>query len=185
LAPSQARLLGLLAVLLVVASLAIFPKLGQRALSGDTVNTSTLDYTPRAIPQLALKTPGSGSEAVDAFERNPFTFGAPPTPTRNLTPPPTRHVAIRPTPAPTPTWDPSRPTPTPPPPRFTRTYLGYFGPARLRVAAFRQDGRIEVATTGDILDDVFIIREIGLETVEIGFVGYPEKEVTRVPIAEN
>jgi len=38
---------------------------------------------------------------------------------------------------------------------------------------------------GEILDKVFIIREIGHESVLIGFVGYDSSEDTRVPLAED
>jgi hypothetical protein len=38
---------------------------------------------------------------------------------------------------------------------------------------------------GDVLDDVFIVREIGFESVIIGFVGYDPSEDTRVPLSEN
>jgi hypothetical protein len=73
----------------------------------------------------------------------------------------------------------------PPPPPFDRSYLGHFGPGRSPVAVFRNGEKLEVAIEGEVLDEVFILREIGLESVLIGFVGYPEKETTRVPLAEN
>jgi hypothetical protein len=36
-----------------------------------------------------------------------------------------------------------------------------------------------------VLDDIFIVREIGLESVLIGFVGYDPSEDTRVPLSEK
>jgi hypothetical protein len=47
-----------------------------------------------------------------------------------------------------------------------------------------------VATVGKVLEDakgkeIFIVREIGLESVVIGFVGYDRSEDTRVPLAEK
>jgi len=78
-----------------------------------------------------------------------------------------------------------------PPPPFDRKYLGYLGPSYLKVAAFRRRGAepditvIDVGAEGEILDDVFIIREIGHESVLIGFVGYDSSEDTRVPLAED
>jgi hypothetical protein len=58
------------------------------------------------------------------------------------------------------------------------------------VAAFRRKGEdssteIDVAIVGTVLDGVFIVREIGLESVVIGFVGYAPSEDTRVPLSEN
>ena len=78
-----------------------------------------------------------------------------------------------------------------PPPPFVRKYIGYFGPSHLRVAAFRRQGdepdtiKIDVGIEGEVLDDAFIIREIGLESVIIGFVGYDVSEDTRVPLADD
>ena len=98
---------------------------------------------------------------------------------------------------------PPRPTPTPrtalgadgqvmpPPPPFNREYLGHFGPIPFQVAAFRSggdqpgDSEIEVAVVGGVLDDIFIVREIGLESVVIGFVGYDPSEDTRVPLSDK
>jgi hypothetical protein len=128
-------------------------------------------------------------------ERNPFAFGPPPTPTPNLTPKPTRPP--RPTMAPRRTPTPrvalgADGRPKPPPPPFDRDYIGYFGPLELQVAAFRKKGmgpdvgrQVEVALVGDVLDEIFIVREIGLESVVIGFVGYDPSEDTRVSLADN
>lgn len=98
---------------------------------------------------------------------------------------------------------PPRPTPTPriaigtdgepkpPPPPFNREYIGHFGPGLMQVAAFRREGEesgsseIDVAVAGSVLDGIFIVREIGLESVVIGFVGYAPSEDTRVPLSEN
>ena len=44
---------------------------------------------------------------------------------------------------------------------------------------------IDVAMVGDVLDDIFIVREIGLESVIIGFVGYALSEDTRVPLSDK
>ena len=38
---------------------------------------------------------------------------------------------------------------------------------------------------GDVLDGIYIVREIGLESVLIGFVGYARSEDTRVPLSEK
>ena len=81
--------------------------------------------------------------------------------------------------------------PKPPPPPFNREFIGYFGPAPVLVAAFRSSAggagssQIDVAVVGDVLDGIFIVREIGLESVLIGFVGYDPSEDTRVPLSEK
>jgi hypothetical protein len=79
----------------------------------------------------------------------------------------------------------------PPPPPFDRDFIGHFGPVDLQVAAFRVRGddpdisQIEVASVGDVIDGIFIVREIGFESVMIGFVGYDPSEDTRVPLADQ
>ncbi len=61
----------------------------------------------------------------------------------------------------------------------------------MHVAAFRKkdeeagSSEIDVAVAGAVLDGVFIVREIGLESVVIGFVGYAPSEDTRVPLSED
>ena len=44
---------------------------------------------------------------------------------------------------------------------------------------------VEVAVLGEVLDGTFIICDIGLESVEIGFVGYSEEVTTRVPLSDR
>jgi len=192
--PDQLRLLVLLAILVVAGGVAISRMIGQGGLAEGGGRKAGAEYEPRDLPQLAEVSTWEDGEIDAITSRNPFTFGAPPTPTRNLTPQPTRPVL--------PTRVP-RDTPTPrlymgddgnvkgPPPPFDRKYLGYFGPSYLKVAAFRRPGAepetilVDVGAEGEILSDVFIIREIGLESVLIGFVGYDSSEDTRVPLAED
>jgi hypothetical protein len=185
------RAIVLLVILAAVSVVFVIKNLGRGGIGSREIKSTDLTYTPRPLPELEVGVEGWGPSVGggDSFERNPFTFGAPPTPTRNLTPSPTRVPPPPRTPRPTPTPQTARGIDgevLPPPPPFNRTYIGFFGPRRLQVAAFRdKDNRIEVAVVGDVLDDVYIVREIGLESVTIGFVGYAEEEDTRVPLAEN
>lgn len=194
LTPEQLRLTVLVAILVIVGGIAASRLIRTGGLTATGGRASEASYEARDLPHLVQITTPAEGEAEALTSRNPFTFGAPPTPTRNLTPPPTR--------PPLPTRAP-RPTPTPrtyrgedgnikgPPPPFTRKYLGYFGPAYLKVAAFRGPGdepettKIDVGIEGEVLDDAFIIREIGHESVVIGFVGYDISEDTRVPLADD
>ncbi len=194
LTPEQIRLLVLVAILVVVGGVAISRMIGRSGLAEVAGRKAGAEYESRDLPQLAEVSTWEEGEVDAITSRNPFTFGAPPTPTRNLTPPPTRPVP--------PTRVP-RATPTPriiigsdgkqkgPPPPFVRKYLGYFGPAHLKVAAFRRPGLepgttvIDVGVEGEILEEAFIIREIGHESVLIGFVGYKSSEDTRVPLADD
>lgn len=188
----RTRLMVLLAVLAVLAVVAIATTLRQGRLAGGSAAGDQIEYEPHNLPRLEVALLEDGDGAVGAGNRSPFTFGAPPTPTPR--PPTPTRPAVETTPRPTPTPRMARGANgeiKPPPPPFDREYLGYFGPLRLQVAAFRKSGKepdakeVEVATAGEVLDDIFIIREIGLESVVIGFVGYDRSEDTRVPLSEK
>lgn len=189
----RTRLAVLLTILVVVAAAALVMTLRRGRLSGGSAAGAQIDYEPHDLPRLEVALLDDTSRTLGDGNRNPFTFGAPPTPTPRP-PTPTRPAAEAAPPRPTPTPRLARGAAgevLPPPPPFDREYLGYFGPVRLQVAAFRKPGEepgtseVEVATAGDVLDDIFIVREIGLESVVIGFVGYDRSEDTRVPLSEQ
>jgi len=185
-----AILAGLLLVMLVVAAVQL---LRTRSTVTGGPSGKRITYDVHDLAPLEPLEPRSGGSTVE-FRRNPFIYGAPPTATpRPVTPGPTKPPVQR-TPQPTPTPRMARGAdgrPKPPPPPFDREFLGHFGPLKMQVAAFRTTGpdpditEIEVAKVGDVLDDVFIVREIGLESVTIGFVGYDPSEDTRVPLSDN
>jgi hypothetical protein len=182
----RTRLLVLVGILVVVGISAAVNYLSRQGGVGEIKRGEELSHTSHGLSSLEMDSIGSRDEVGDRSRRNPFTFGKPPTPTPNLTP--------RATPAPRATLPPrpQAPTPTPrddglPPPRpFDRIYIGSFGPERLPVAVFRNGDEIEVAVPGDMLDDYFIVRRVGYESVEIGYKGYyKEEDKTSVPLAEN
>jgi hypothetical protein len=188
------RLAILLAVLAAVVVAAGIRFLGGGGIGGGRSRSGELEYEARNLQPLQTDSIGRQGEQSVESGGNPFAFRPPPTPTPNLTP--------QPTPIPRPTMPP-RPTPTPriaigddgkpkpPPPPFNREYIGFLGPGMTQVAAFRRKGEergsseIDVAVAGSVLDGIFIVREIGLESVVIGFVGYAPSEDTRVPLSEN
>ena len=186
------RFVVLLALLGVFSVVALVQMWGRDGLTGADTAIEELSYEPRDFPNLiATDVDDGASDDKSADRRNLFTYGKPPTPTPNLTP--------QPTPEPQPTrrgrlpTPVSNPTPTPRgprPPQFDREFIGHFGPDRLKVAAFRRQGEedvtlVDVAIVGQIIDDKFIVREIGLESVLIGYVGFDPSEDTRVPLAEE
>ena len=186
-----AVLLVMLAVVVVVVGVRFW---GGGGITGGGAKAGELDYVARNLPPLELVELEPGEAGAFESARNPFAFGPPPTPTPNLTPKPTRPPLPTRPPRATPTPRLSLGAdgqPKPPPPPFDRDFIGYFGPARPQAATFRKsDGdpdltEIEVAVVGDVLDEIFIVREIGLESVVIGFVGYDPSEETRVPLAEK
>jgi len=181
------RLLVLLGLLLIVAVFGLRNLISRSGGRGGESQAEAVRFQSHDLPvlesDLLTPVPGDGSGAG----RNPFVYGAPPTPTRNLTPAPT--LPPRPT-------RPPRPTPTPrfimhngqrlpPPPPFKWKFIGFFGPSRLTVAVFRNGDDIEVAVPGEVIDETFIVREVGLESVLIGFVGYPEEETTRASLEKK
>jgi hypothetical protein len=190
----RARLAVLLTVLAVVVVVAAIRYLGGGGVVGGSSRSEKLEYQARNLQPLETDAIGQRDGRQMESHGNPFAFRPPPTPTPNLTPPPT--------PIPRPTMPP-RPTATPriaigdngkpkrPPPPFDREYIGHFGPGMTQVAAFRKEGdepgsnEIEVAMVGTVLEGIFIVRAIGLESVVIGFVGYAPSEDTRVPLSEE
>jgi len=186
-----AVLLGILLVVVVVLGGRLW---SGRSLVGGTAKPGEIDYVARNLPPLDIDGLKRDGEEASGSGGNPFAFRAPPTPTPNLTPPPT--PIPRPTMPPRATRAPrvamgADGQPKPPPPPFEREFIGYFGPIPFLVAAFRNGGQepgsseIEVAVVGHVFDDIFIVREIGLESVLIGFVGYDPSEDTRVPLSEQ
>src|SRR5262249_42266519 len=110
-------------------------------------------------------------------ERNLFAYKEPPPPP----PPPPAPVVIQPPPPPPPPPAPVEP-PKPAPPQFPYHYIGTFGTAANPIATFSGDGKIINVRTGDTIDEKFILRSIGIESVEIGYVGFPPDQKTRIAI---
>ncbi|MGZ8853376.1 MAG: hypothetical protein ACXW2X_08265 [Thermoanaerobaculia bacterium] len=88
---------------------------------------------------------------------------------------PKGHVEIPPPP-------PSPPEPVPPP--FTFKYIGTFGSTSNPIATFVGNGEILNARVGDIIENKFILRSIGIESVEIGFSGFPPNKTQRIPLGQ-
>lgn len=76
------------------------------------------------------------------------------------------------------------PPPAPEPPAFTWKFIGMFGSPRSPIATFARDKDILNARVGDIVEGKFILRRIGIESVEIGFVGFPRDRTQRIPLGQ-
>jgi hypothetical protein len=76
------------------------------------------------------------------------------------------------------------PPPPPVPPQFTMKYIGTFGPVNNPIATFNGNGEIVNVRIGETIDGKFVLRSIGIESVEIGFVGFPADVKTRVPLGQ-
>ncbi len=79
---------------------------------------------------------------------------------------------------------PPPPPPKPVPPTFDYKYIGTFGSTSNPIATFNRGGEIVNVRVGDTFDGKFILRSIGLESVEIGYVGFPPDERQRVPLSQ-
>jgi hypothetical protein len=185
-------MLVLLAVLVVVAAWRFLPALLQDggggvgragrdrgdAAAGEAVRVVTLD-----VGEL------SGEPRDYSPGRNPFTYYQKPPPPPPPGPTPEelrqraeaerlrqeelqRQRADAPPPVP----------PKPQPPPFQLTYLGSFGPEHRRIAVFSDGEEIYNALVGDVLNDKFVVADIGFESVTITYVGFPDEPATRVGI---
>lgn len=79
---------------------------------------------------------------------------------------------------------PPPPPPAPVPPQFDYKYIGTFGGATNPIATFARNEEIVNVRAGEVIDGKFILRSIGIESVEIGYVGFPPDVRTRIPIGQ-
>ena len=81
---------------------------------------------------------------------------------------------------------PPPPPPKPVPPPFKYVVLGTFGPVSRPLAVFSQDREILNVAVGDSFGPrkEFILRRIGIQSVEIGFTNFPASQTTRVRIGK-
>ena len=112
-------------------------------------------------------------------ERNLFAYKEPPPPPPPPPPKPPPEVQGPPPPPP-----PPAPPPPPTPPAFPYQFIGTFGTAGSPIATFTGNGQIVNARAGETIDGKFILRGIGIESVQIGYVGFPPDVQTRIPLAQ-
>lgn len=136
--------------------------------------------SPDAIPDIDVSAFSRKDTASPAIARDLFRFKEPPPPP----PPPPRPVYIA---AGDPRFigplPPPPPPPKPQPPAIAFQFTGTFGPAKAPVAAIVEQDRLVLVREGDVVDGKFIIRRVGYESLDVGFVGFPESEIRRIPIS--
>ena len=76
------------------------------------------------------------------------------------------------------------PPPPPVPPAFTWKFIGVFGPPQNPIATFAREGEIVNVRVGEVMEGKFILRHIGIESAEIGFVGFPQDQRQRIPLGQ-
>ena len=72
--------------------------------------------------------------------------------------------------------------PKPKPPPIDVIYLGSFGPDERKIAVFSDDDTIYNAGVGDVVSDKFILVQIGFESVDLKFVGFPDEPAQRLAV---
>ena len=188
-ARTDPRKLALLAALGVVLAVVVVYRLKPALVEGVVGGPGTGPVKVGAydVPKLGWSATGTPKPAPEGGARSLFTFGPPPTPTPDLRPTPTPQPTLppRPTVVPTPPGiemeDGSR---MPPPPTFSLQYLGWLGPDRLPIGVFRDGGEVVVIARGDTVKNRFILRDVGPSSATIGYVGYPEKVIRKVPLSQ-
>ncbi len=181
-------LLGLLGIVVVVAAWRYLPSFGggpgfTSTTAGDLRSTS-IDVVELAAYTLDQPPPPSSPT------RDPWSFGSQPAPKTALaeteTPPPE--------PEPEPPVIPETPTPSaipetpaeplgPKPPPIDVFYIGSFGRSDNPIAVFIDtDKSIFNALEGDLVKDKFEVQNIGYESVDLLFVGFPDEQPVRLAI---
>jgi hypothetical protein len=138
--------------------------------------------TPDQLPDIDPSALRRQPQGVGEPKRDIFKFREPPPP-----PPRPRPPAF----TPPGTWNfigplpPPPPPPPPTPPAVPFQFTGTLGPAREPVAVLLEGDRLVLARQGEIVDGKFIIRKIGYESIDVGFVGFPEQNRQRIPVTSG
>jgi hypothetical protein len=141
---------------------------GGREISPDEVPVlSVADFQPHAPT-----TPNASGR--DLFDLREPTHPPPPTPTP-APPLPGDPRFIGPLPPPP-------PPPPPQPPEITFKFIGTLGHKSHPIAVVVQGDQVYVAQAGDTLFGKFVLRKVGYESIDVGFIGFPESETRRVGI---
>lgn len=70
----------------------------------------------------------------------------------------------------------------PKPPQFTLRYLGKFGPSDSPIGIFTDGKNIYNVQEGGVIQGKFIVAQLGFESVEIQFVGFPDWPAQRIGV---
>jgi hypothetical protein len=71
------------------------------------------------------------------------------------------------------------------PPQFEWKFIGMFGQPQNPIATFTRGEDIVNVRVGEVIDGKFILRSIGIESAEIGFVGFPPDIRQRIPLGQQ
>jgi hypothetical protein len=114
-------------------------------------------------------------------ERNLFSYREPPPPPPKPVPQPPPQPVVIPQPVvPQPPPGPVEPVP----PQFPYKYIGTFGTQANPIATFSGNNEILNVRVGETINGKFVLRSIGIESVEISYVGFPADLKTRIPLGQ-
>jgi hypothetical protein len=199
----QAILLGALAALLALFVVR-WSSSGSKSGSGPAAAPRTIssDPTADAAPSRSRGAGGRKTvtvedvQAISPEDLRPRPSG-PVSTTRDLFDPrePTKPPLPTPTPPPPPPpapgdprfvgpLPPPPPTPTPAPPAIPFKFIGSFGPRERPIAVLVAGDRIVNARAGDTVFEQFVLRKVGYESIDVGFVGFPESQMRRIGIGQ-
>ena len=180
--PREQLLLGALAVVAIALGIRFLATGGDQGTFDALVERTISEDADAPVATLALAAlevrPG---EYVPG--RDPFRYGQPPRPpvVRDPTPPPPpRNTQVEP-----PRVVDNTP-PKPALPRLDYTYLGSFGPEDRPIAVLTDaEDAIYNAFEGDVIDQQFRVEQIGYESVDVGYVNFPEEPPKRLRIGRK
>ena len=67
-------------------------------------------------------------------------------------------------------------------PTISFKFIGTFGPKEHPIAVVQQGDQVLNVRAGDTLFGKFILKKVGYESIDVGFVGFPEAETRRLGI---
>lgn len=136
------------------------------------------------VEDLALDRMVADSKTLE-IGRDPWRYEAPP---RLPRPEPPPREALKP-PQPVVRQPPKPVSTTPPkpkPPPVDVEFIGSFGPENRRIAVFEgEKDQVINALVGDLVNGKFRVVAIGLESVDLGFEGFPDEPPERLGIKER
>jgi hypothetical protein len=142
--------------------------------------SASKEVSPEEVPLLSVEDLGTGpargaaDTGRDLFDLSEPT--RPPQPTPTPAPPVPGDIRfVGPLPPPP-------PTPTPAPPAITFKFIGTFGPRNHPIAVIQQGEQTLNVRAGDVLFGKFVLRKVGYESIDVGFVGFAESETRRLGI---
>ena len=177
----RSRQFALLAVLLVILGW-----MALRMIGGGSVGRATSDRGSLSV-RSSFEESGGGVVEVRLAElepqpgrlkvgRNPFGYRQvekppPKRPRAERKPPPRARPAQQPTQA--------RP-PAPRPPAVNFSFLGSFGARDRKIAVYTDNQEIYNVIEGGVVKEEFVVKAIGLESADIGFVNFPNEPAKRL-----